>query len=90
VEAGRQRALKLAGRGANGRSGRRPRSTSKDLDRMVAAAWRAGLRVEHGGSGHIKIFLGDGGEIISVPMTPSRQRTVQRIRSALRRGGLEL
>lgn len=81
----RQSAAARASR--DGREGARPRVTHKDLDRMVAAAWRAGLGVRYAGSGHVAVSTPEG-RVISIPGTPSRQRTVQRIRLALRRAGV--
>jgi hypothetical protein len=74
---------------APARTGKRPICLDKDLDRYVKAAWEAGWPVERGGTEHIKC-TGPSGQIISVPSTPSRQRTLLRIRSAFRREGIEL
>jgi len=91
VASGEQRAIELAARerARIGREGKRPRSKSKDLDKLLEIAWRAGLQIENGGSGHIKVQA-ESGKVISVPKTPSRQRTVKRIRSELRRCGLDV
>lgn len=90
VRAGHERARELAERREHrGRGGQRPRSTDKQLDALVKAAWQQRTRVESGGSGHIKVYT-PSGRIVSVPMTPSRQRTVKRIRAELRRGGIRV
>lgn len=69
----------------------RPKSKDKDLDALIQLAWEAGWRVERGGDEHIKVWPPDPkGRIISVPQTPSRQRTLGRMRSAFRSAGLDL
>lgn len=69
----------------------RPRSTAKDLDRYVKAAWKANWRVVRSkNNGHIKVYPPGSGKPISVPMSPSAQATTRNVAASFKRAGLTL
>lgn len=69
---------------------KRPRSTSKDIDKLLKIAWKAGWYMEKGGNDHIKVYAPGRQRPISAPLSPSKQRSVARLRSKLRTAGLKL
>jgi hypothetical protein len=62
----------------------------KDIEKLIREVQRAeGWRVERG-SKHYKLFAPDGATIITVSTTPSSPNVLRKVRSQLRRAGLEL
>ena len=71
------------------RDAKRPRSTTKDLDKLLKIAWKAGWPMAKAKTGHIKVLPPNSTRIISVPLTASSQRTVKNIRAEFRKHGLD-
>lgn len=67
----------------------RPKSTTKDLDKLLRIAWKAGWPMARAKSGHIKVLPPNSNRIISVPLTASSQRTAKNIRAEFRKHGLD-
>lgn len=59
----------------------------KDIDKLVRAAKRHGVREEITGSGHRKLLLPDGGHII-VPWSPRSNIATKHLERELKKRGL--
>jgi hypothetical protein len=64
---------------------------TKDINKLVdQARFTPGWRVEHGGS-HWKIYPADKTKpMVVAPVSPSDMRSLQNMKSQLRRAGLEI
>lgn len=71
-------------------SAKRPTVKNKDLDAMIAKAWEAGWWAEKRGNNHVLCYPPDGGQMVTMPSTPSDHRSVPNTRSLFRRSGLPL
>jgi hypothetical protein len=69
---------------------KRPKVKDRELDAMIAAAWKAGWWCRRTGSGHVFCYPPDEGRMVDVANTPSDHRTVPNTRSYFRRSGLPL
>ncbi len=67
---------------------KRPKAPRKDYDELVAAAWNAGWECERTGKNYI--LCRSDKEVIRVPSTPSKQRTLVKLRQRFRRAGLDV
>jgi hypothetical protein len=69
---------------------KRPTVKNRDLDGLIAAAWKAGWWAERMANNHVKCFSPTGGWIVPVPSTPSDHRTFRNKRGQFRRAGLNV
>ncbi|TVR75045.1 MAG: hypothetical protein EA415_04750 [Sphaerobacteraceae bacterium] len=64
--------------------------SDKDIEKLIRQVRRSeGWRVERD-SKHYKLFAPDGVTIITVSVTPSSPNVIKKVRSQLRRAGLDL
>jgi hypothetical protein len=72
-------------------SAKRPKVSNRDMDALVAAAWKQGWWCERGGNNHVKCYPPDGSRMIPIPSTPSNPRRARKNKTAaLQRAGLKI
>jgi hypothetical protein len=67
-----------------------PKSSNKELDKLVKKAIKAGWRWKEGNGGHIKLFSPDKKTIAVISVSTRHPRAVREAKKSLQIGGLKV